>query len=113
MSLNSKKPERIKFLCDKINVKISDINDSLIQDLRYQLFHRIASAVIMAEKLHSKSAVMLVQSFVSEDKTNHFNDYKKFITDLYNIENVEKNKLFLLSNGDVNIYSGLVETLTN
>ena len=48
-------------------------------DIRYQLLHRTASAVIEARRFHAKYAVVLIQSFVSNDAENHYNDFCKFI----------------------------------
>lgn len=44
--------------------------------IRYQLIHRTASAVLEAERFGARHAIMLVQSFPSED---HFDDYAAFV----------------------------------
>lgn len=95
--------ERLGFILEKIGVKGKEIDS-----LRYQLFHRLASAVIMAEKFHAKNAVMIIQSFNHNDKQNHFDDYAKFIA-LYGIQNAEKSKLYQLTDlNGITIYAGWV-----
>lgn len=95
--------ERLGFLLEKIGVK-----DKEIDSLRYQLFHRLASAVIMAEKFHAKNAIMIIQSFNDNNKENHFDDFATFI-ELYGISSVEKSKLYKLTerNG-IEIFAGWV-----
>jgi len=66
--------KRLGYILKKIGIK-----DENIDSLRYQLFHRLASAVVMAEKFHAKNAIMIVQSFNHKDKENHFNDFSNFI----------------------------------
>lgn len=51
-------------------------------NIRYQLLHRTASAVIEANRFHAKYAVMVVQSFEEDDSKNHFSDFAAFL-DLY------------------------------
>ncbi len=68
------KNNRLSFLLEKISYPNIDVSS-----LRYQLFHRLASAVIMAEKFHAKNALMIVQSFESNDELNHYSDFKAFI----------------------------------
>jgi len=66
--------KRLGFLIETIGIKDKDIDS-----LRYQLFHRLASSVIMAEKFHAKNAIMIIQSFNDNNKENHFDDFAKFI----------------------------------
>lgn len=95
--------KRLGFLIDTLGIK-----DKEIDSLRYQLFHRLASAVIMAEKFHAKNAVMIIQSFNDNDKQNHFDDYANFIA-LYGIQNAEKSKLYQLTDlNGITIYAGWV-----
>lgn len=95
--------ERLGFLIDKIGIKEKEIDT-----LRYQLFHRLASAVIMAEKFHAKNAIMIIQSFNDNNKENHFDDFAKFL-ELYEISSVEKSKLYKLTeiNG-IEVFAGWV-----
>ena len=75
---SSGKETRLQYLCKKLNLE----KDKL-QDVRYQLLHRTASAIIMAEKFNAKNAIMLVHSF---DKNNTgFEDYRNF-TELFDAE---------------------------
>lgn len=83
--------KRLGFILEKIGIK-----DKIIDGLRYQLFHRLASAVIVAEKFHAKNAIMIVQSFNDNNIENHFNDYIDFVK-LYGIPSVEKSKLYKLA----------------
>ena len=68
------KNNRLSFLLERIAYPNIDVSN-----LRYQLFHRLASAVIMAEKFHAKNALMIVQSFEANDELNHYSDFKDFI----------------------------------
>ena len=83
--------ERLSFILSKIGLL-----DEKIDHLRYQLFHRLASAVIMAEKFHAKNAIMIVQSFNDNNTENHFNDFSDFVK-LYHHDSAEKEKLSLVS----------------
>jgi hypothetical protein len=55
------------------------LNQPLSDDIRYQLLHRTASAVIEAARFHAPFAVIIVQSFVDDDTVNHYEDFCKFI----------------------------------
>jgi len=95
--------DRLEFLLEKTGIK-----DKEIDSLRYQLFHRLASAIIMSEKYHAKNAIMIIQSFNDNNKENHFDDFAKFI-ELYGITNVEKSKLYKLTNiNGIEVFAGWV-----
>lgn len=100
--------ERLGFLIEKIGITSTEI-----EHLRYQLFHRLASAIIMAEKFHAKNAIMVIQSFEDDNKKNHFQDFQQFLT-CYGISNIEKSKLYKLTdyNGIV-VYAGWVQSKKN
>jgi hypothetical protein len=66
------KTERLAFLCETLGLN----PESLPAHLRYQLFHRTASALLAARAYHARRAVMLVQSFSQEGKW--FDDYAAF-----------------------------------
>lgn len=68
------KKERLAYILNKIAFPKKNY-----EKLRYQLFHRLASAVIMAEKFHAKHALMIIQSFVESDVINHYNDFAAFV----------------------------------
>ena len=74
-SPDSGKQERLSYILDKIRFPESIDNSNM----RYQFFHRLASAVIMAEKFHAPQAIMIIQSFESDDKLNHYPDFVTFI----------------------------------
>lgn len=72
---SSGKLARLEHLCGLLG--ISSPPDNL---LRYQLFHRTASALLEAERFGASSAVMLVQSFRSDAAS--LSDYVSFGTAL-------------------------------
>lgn len=95
--------ERLGFILKSIGIVDKDVDS-----LRYQLLHRMASAVIMASKFHAKSAIMLIQSFNNDDTKNHFSDFKDFL-ELYSITNVDKSKIYYLTDvNGVDLYAGWV-----
>jgi len=65
---------RFEYLADKleININISESND-----LRYQLFHRTVSSILIAEQFMAKKAIMIVHSFSQSNEW--FNDYLGFV----------------------------------
>lgn len=67
------KQQRIAAICDLLGLDLQ----ALDPNLRYQLFHRTASAILTAEKFHTCRAAMIVQSFSSEHRW--FKDYLAFI----------------------------------
>ncbi len=101
------KRERIEFLIHE-----TEFPDSEYGHLRYQLFHRLASAVIMAKKFRAKNAIMIIQSFVENDKENHFSDFEEFVRGYGKI--APKNAPILLSmKGAQNIYCMWVNSKRN
>jgi len=92
------KQERINFIKDKLMIK----NDIPI-NLRYQLFHRIVSAIVEAEKFSAKYAIMIIHSF---SPTNQwFNEYQDFIRFLGK-ESILDRLIYLFKNNNIEIYSG-------
>jgi hypothetical protein len=67
---------RLAFLCDVLGV-----DRAAVADIRYQLLHRTASAIIEARRFHAATAVMLVHSFSQTHEW--FDDFAKFAR-LYN-----------------------------
>lgn len=69
-----------------VKLRLADIMDNIglktpvPEGVRYQLLHRTASAVIEAKRFHAKYAVMLVQSFESDDAKNHYADFCYFVS---------------------------------
>jgi hypothetical protein len=66
------KQERLAYLEDKLG-----LSDPIPDEMRYQLLHRAASAVIEAERFGAAHAMMLVHSFSQSDEW--FNDYRRFV----------------------------------
>ena len=94
------KSERLEFL-----ISLLEINNKDISNIRYQLLHRTASALIEANRFSTANALMLVHSFSQEHKW--FEDYAAF-AGLYGIE-AELNKVHYV--GKVNgkdLYLGWV-----
>ncbi len=65
--------ERLTFLCELLGFDYPPPDD-----VRYQLIHRTASAVIEAKRFHARQAVMLVHSFSQEDRW--LEDYERFLS---------------------------------
>lgn len=69
------KRERLRFLCDTLQ-----ISDSPPTGLRYQLFHRTASAILEARRFNAPVAAMIVQSFRKDDVA--WGDFSAFASHL-------------------------------
>lgn len=65
------KRKRLEGLCARLG-----LNPKEVGQYRYQLFHRVASALIEAERYRSTHAAMMVQSWCP--KKSSFDDYKAF-----------------------------------
>ena len=65
------KVERLDFLLRTLSISAPSSGD-----IRYQLLHRAASAIITAEQYHAKAAIVLVHSF-SKERTG-WKDYEAF-----------------------------------
>ena len=70
------KKQRLKFLCNLLS-----LDEGKVNNIRYQLLHRTASAILTAQRFHCKTGVVLVHSFSKENKS--FDDYHSFL-ELYN-----------------------------
>ena len=66
--------KRLEFLRKKL--AISDKKN--IDNIRYQLLHRTASAILEAERVGAKAALMLVHSF--DFNRTHFDDFAQFVS---------------------------------
>lgn len=66
------KLERLKFIYTQLGLIASPPDG-----LRYQLFHRAASAIIEAKRFNAAHAIMLIHSFSQTDEW--FEDYQAFI----------------------------------
>ena len=65
------KKTRLTFLSDLLQ-----LNQDSLQEIRYQLLHRTASAVIEAKRFNASTALMLVHSF--SPNREWFDDYSNF-----------------------------------
>ncbi len=97
---------RFEFLLSKLEIKLK-IEDIL--DLRYQLFHRLVSAILVAEEFNAPKAIMIVQSFSPSNEW--FDDYSKFVKTLYPNTNPTVNLIehsFTQSSG-TKLYTGWIK----
>lgn len=72
---NSSNGKRVRFdfLCSTLGLASKPP-----EDIRYQLLHRTASAIIEAKRFHARHAVMLVHSFSQSEEW--FVDYERFLS---------------------------------
>ncbi len=90
------KTERLFYLCSQLGLNID-----LPENIRYQLLHRTASAVIEAKRFHANQAVMVIHSFSQTAKW--FDDYKAFAS-LFGA-NAGMNSIVSAGNpGGINLY---------
>ena len=89
----SNQERRLKGICNHLNLKRDQI-----QDTSYQLLHRSASAVIEAKRFRAPLALMIVQSFDTSTPQNDFEEYSKFVS-LYNIQANENELIHVGSSG--------------
>jgi hypothetical protein len=82
---------------------VLDLPGPLPDQVRYQLLHRTASALIEAERFHARAAIMLVHSFSATGQW--FEDYAAFLA-LYGVS-ASPGRLHLLSESTgVPLYAG-------
>jgi hypothetical protein len=94
------KKKRLSYLCD-----IMKLNQDRVFNVRYQLLHRAASAIIEAKRFTAKNALMLVHSFSQTHEW--FPDFKEF-AGLFNV-NAQQNQIAHAGSlGDVDLYLGWV-----
>ena len=90
------KKTRLKFLNELLQ-----LNQDGLQEIRYQLLHRTASAVIEAKRFNASTALMLVHSFSHTHE--RFDDYSNFAS-LFGIT-ARLNAIHLAKRiDDVNLY---------
>jgi|LSQX01.1.fsa_nt_gb hypothetical protein len=94
------KQNRLDFILKQINFPPEFDKDNL----RYQLFHRLASAVIMAKKFHAKFAFMIIQSFTENDDKNHYSDFKDFIG-AYRAQSEKEKPIWLTEVDNIEVYA--------
>jgi hypothetical protein len=92
------KTERLEFLKDKLRLASLPIGH-----IRYQLLHRLSSAILEAERFGAKYAILVIHSFSQLDEW--FEDFAAFLL-LYGQE-AEVGKLARLDLGTVtNVFAG-------
>ncbi len=101
------KDERLVFIKNEIGVSRNELDD-----LRYQLFHRFASAVIMAKKFHAHNAVMIIQSFIQSDLENHYKDFEKFIIVCYDKISIKETPIYVGTIDSIQLFALWVNTPT-
>ncbi len=67
------KTERLQFLQTKLG-----LSKSVSPEIRYQLLHRLTSAILEAERFNAKYAVMIVHSFSQENAW--YGDFENFLS---------------------------------
>jgi hypothetical protein len=92
--------ERLAFLQNQLGLRQVPAN------IRYQLLHRTASALIEALRFGASTAVMIIHSFSSASSTpESFEDFKAFLH-LYNVEAAPGQLVFLGTMRGIELYSG-------
>lgn len=94
------KEPRLKYLCELL-----ELNALKVIDVRYQLMHRTASALIEAKRFNAPNALMLVHSFSPENEW--FEDYEKFLS-LFGVIGEVDSLVFAKTTGGVKLYFGWV-----
>lgn len=79
--------DRLPVLC-----KVLGLSVHAAHPLRYQLLHPTVAALFEAERYQATHALMLVHSFCTNAKADHFHDYWAFGTAL-GFSNLERNSL--------------------
>jgi len=79
------KMTRLAFLCDLLGLKLP-----VPGEIRYQLLHRTASALLEAQRFNAPHAVMLIHSF--SQKHEWLDDYSAFAR-LLGVEEAEVNQV--------------------
>jgi len=95
------KERRLDYLCQLIGLDKDKVNN-----IRYQLLHRTASAVIEAGRFNAPNALMLVHSF-SETK-EWFDDYSQFLA-LFGAKGKLDSLVFARNLDGVNLYFAWVK----
>jgi len=95
------KLKRLAFLQSRLG-----LTGDLPNTIRYQLLHRLVSAVMEAERFKANSAVMLVHSFHQE--CLWFEDFQALLS-LFGVETAQPEVLYLLTEcGGVPLFAGWV-----
>jgi len=92
------KAERLAFLQQRLGVV-----QTIPPETRYQLLHRLASALLEAERFNAKYAIMIVHSFSQTDEW--FGDFQAFLS-LFGANTQVGRLVHLTDRGSVSLYSG-------
>jgi len=95
------KKARLDHICQILQI---DIKDSM--KLRYQLFHRTASAILEAERFGASTAIMIVQSFPGASSS--WDDYANFCN-LLGADAVRGGLAVAKLDGAISLYLGWVD----
>ena len=95
---------RLQYLCEVLGLP-----DNLPLNIRYQLLHRTASAIIEARRFNARYAMMIVHSFSQEHKG--FEDYQTFLS-LFGASSPLNEIVELQEQNNLRIYAGWVSSKT-
>lgn len=85
---------------------------SKIGNLRWQLFHRTASAILEAKRISASKALVLIQSFTQDLRS--YNDFRLFLTSLFGDMHTGKNtSLGPIVIGGIEVYFAWTEYQVN
>ena len=94
------KKTRLKFLCGVLGLELEQVDE-----IRYQLLHRTASAILEAGQYAASQAMMLVHSFSQDDA--HVEDYASFLR-LFGVKGEVDRIVSVGEVGGVHLYFGWV-----
>jgi hypothetical protein len=95
------KKKRLEFLCRELGIVKANVSN-----IRYQLLHRTASAILEAKRFNASNALMLVHSFSQTDEW--FENYALFAA-LFGID-AKKNRIHSAGKkGSIQLYLGWVK----
>jgi hypothetical protein len=93
--------ERLKYLCEIVGLREEEVFD-----LRYQLLHRTASALIEARRFTARHALMLVHSFSQTDPADWLDDFQTFADRLKCEEAAGGRVVFVGDRDGIDLYLG-------
>lgn len=94
------KKNRLRILCN-----ILGLSREPPLNIRYQLFHRMVSAILEAKRFNAKYAMMIVHSFSSEHRW--FSDYQDFLR-LFEVESRVGQLVELPESDGLRVFTGWV-----
>jgi hypothetical protein len=97
-SASNGKRERLVFLAQKLGL-VGEVPDHI----RYQLLHRLGSAIIEAERFGAKYAVMVVHSFSQSDEW--FDDFAQFL-EMFGVKARVGELVAMGQRGPIAVYAG-------